>query len=473
MKLSTGRNRRVIAAFGVGLLVAGFFVHNALAASTQLYLSPASGSVTQDNNVAVSVRVGHGGSDESNAVQANLSYPTDKFQFVSTSLGSAYEIAAENTGGGGSVRIGLGSVDNVAGDQLVATVTFKALAGSGTGSITFAGDSDVVNTGVSVLAGTSGATYSFTTPPANPAPSSPAAPSNNPVSSNSSKPSTSTKPSASTPVATQSAPSADKTGPQISNIHTSSITYNGATIEWDTNEAAAGVVDYGPTSSYGVVASGGAATQKHSVPLDSALLKAGTTYHFRVTSIDAAGNQTASEDQTVRTRGYTVQVKVVDAAGVPLKDAKVGLSDVHKTSDAQGLVLFTDMPLGQQTITVEVKGASIVKSGINIEASVKDGQPQTQTHEVRVGRNPSSPSWVIPAVIVGGILLLAGTGFAYWYFFKREGFPIKPGAVDGGPAYPTSPLGAGPAPQNPIDTVPKPDLPGSGAVINPNKKEHP
>jgi peptidoglycan/xylan/chitin deacetylase (PgdA/CDA1 family) len=94
------------------------------------------------------------------------------------------------------------------------------------------------------------------------------------------------------------APPADTTPPVISGP-TANATQTAATIGWTTNEASTSQVEYGTTTAYG-----------NQTPLDSTLvtshgvtltnLTAGTDYHYRVTSKDAAGN-TATATGSVRT----------------------------------------------------------------------------------------------------------------------------------------------------------------------------
>lgn len=67
-----------------------------------------------------------------NAVQAEISYPESKLQFVEVnSVGSAYSISAEEVATGGLVKIVRAANPAVAGNQKVATITFKAIDGSG------------------------------------------------------------------------------------------------------------------------------------------------------------------------------------------------------------------------------------------------------------------------------------------------------------------------------------------------------
>jgi len=92
-----------------------------------------------------------------------------------------------------------------------------------------------------------------------------------------------------------SGPTPDTTPPSISGVTASGVNSATATITWTTNEASDSQVQYGTTMSYG-----------NSTPLDSSMvtshsqmvsgLTAGTTYHFRVKSKDAAGNLATSGD---------------------------------------------------------------------------------------------------------------------------------------------------------------------------------
>ncbi|OGC91155.1 MAG: hypothetical protein A2W25_10220 [candidate division Zixibacteria bacterium RBG_16_53_22] len=92
----------------------------------------------------------------------------------------------------------------------------------------------------------------------------------------------------------------DVTPPVISNVRSTDTTSNSVTIRWSTNENATSRVEYGLTTSYGSF-----------TPLDPTLvwshaqtitgLSPTTTYHYRVRSRDAAGNEAVSGDYTFRT----------------------------------------------------------------------------------------------------------------------------------------------------------------------------
>ncbi len=99
---------------------------------------------------------------------------------------------------------------------------------------------------------------------------------------------------------TSAGPSADTTGPVISSVLAQSITTGSATLTWTTDEPATSQVDFGLTNVYG------SSTTKDETLLMSHQqivtgLSAGSTYHFRVKSKDAAGNLSSSNDNSFQT----------------------------------------------------------------------------------------------------------------------------------------------------------------------------
>jgi concanavalin A-like lectin/glucanase superfamily protein/Big-like domain-containing protein/purple acid phosphatase-like protein len=98
---------------------------------------------------------------------------------------------------------------------------------------------------------------------------------------------------------------ADSTPPTISAVASSTVSSTGATIGWTTNEAGDSQVEYGSTTSYGSsTALNTALVTAHSQTLSE--LAAGTLYHYRVKSRDAAGNLATSGDNTFAATGGTV-----------------------------------------------------------------------------------------------------------------------------------------------------------------------
>ena len=87
----------------------------------------------------------------------------------------------------------------------------------------------------------------------------------------------------------------DVSGPVISDI---AVTQGGAqaTVTWTTDEPASSKVEFGSTASYGAVSQNAALVTSHS--LEMGPITCGHSYHFRITSIDAATNGTTTADQT-------------------------------------------------------------------------------------------------------------------------------------------------------------------------------
>ncbi|HEU5170880.1 MAG TPA: carbohydrate-binding protein [Gemmatimonadales bacterium] len=97
----------------------------------------------------------------------------------------------------------------------------------------------------------------------------------------------------------------DAAPPVISAVTVSGLTTSEATITWATNEPASAQVEYGTTTGYGTASAPSAVgSVTHTVVLSG--LAAGTPYHFRVRSGDAAGNLATSGDYTLATAAPVV-----------------------------------------------------------------------------------------------------------------------------------------------------------------------
>lgn len=105
--------------------------------------------------------------------------------------------------------------------------------------------------------------------------------------------------STATNATTQAPP--DTTPPTISSIALSGVTASSATITWTTNESSDTQVEYGLTASYGNSTTlNTSMVTSHLATLSG--LSAGTLYHYRVRSRDAAGNLGVSPDNILTTQ---------------------------------------------------------------------------------------------------------------------------------------------------------------------------
>jgi regulation of enolase protein 1 (concanavalin A-like superfamily) len=93
-------------------------------------------------------------------------------------------------------------------------------------------------------------------------------------------------------------PPGDTTPPVLSGVAAAPGSTT-ATVTWTTDEPADSRVEYGPTTAYGQTRSGSALVTSHSIGLSG--LTCATTYHYRVSSADAAGNRATGGDRTFTT----------------------------------------------------------------------------------------------------------------------------------------------------------------------------
>jgi len=254
--MKTFRPPHILKAFGLLLLSAV-----GAQAATTLSLSPASQTLPSTGTVAVAVRMNASG-DQVNACDIIVQFPSALFDINPSDIngtGSAFGIEAQASTGTvnattGFVRVVRGNIANVTGDQLIVTLTFRGKA-AGSASVTF-GNSVVLRSAdqVNVVTGTTGGTYTLTSP--------------------------------------------DSTAPTLSSI-SHNVFRTSATVTFTTNEAATHAIDYGLTTSYGTTVSSAALITSHTQLITG--LTAGTTYNYRIRATDAAGNQVTGSNRTMVT----------------------------------------------------------------------------------------------------------------------------------------------------------------------------
>lgn len=131
--------------------------------------------------------------------------------------------------------------------------------------------------------------------------------------------------------AVPSAPASDIAPPVLSLISASGVTQTGATIGWTTNEPADTLVEFGLTTAYGVMSALNTSLSTiHYAVVNG--LSAGTLYHYRVKSKDAAGNMSASSDFTFMTSPAAASGPVI--SGVATGDVGANGASIYWTTDA-------------------------------------------------------------------------------------------------------------------------------------------
>ena len=258
------------------ILIYLFWV-NSVSAST-LYLSPGSGSINQGGTLAVQVRLNTQG-EGVNAVSAYLSYPEDKLSVSYVKGGSSFAIEAENSFGGGAVKISRGSISPVSGNVTVATIGFKGKA-LGNATVAFIGGSAVPRASDSSdslnLGASSGGAYKI-------------------VAQQAQQADQTAKASPTTAPKTAIQLIAEK--PKISDIKVGNIGTSSATINWKTDKPADSTVDYGlEKGKYFITNSDDKLVTEHSLNLPGQILTPGTKFYFRILAKDAQGNTGQSDD---------------------------------------------------------------------------------------------------------------------------------------------------------------------------------
>ncbi len=174
----------------------------------------------------------------------------------------------------------------------------------------------------------------------------------------------------------------DATAPVVSGETTIGVTASSATVGWTTDEPADSQVEYGATTAYGSTTTRDATlSTSHLQTLTG--LSAGTTYHYRVRSGDAAGNVTLGADRTLTTvapdsvpptvgvtaptAGQTVSGVVglaataddnTGVAGVQFKVDGVAVGSEDTTSPYAASWTTTSVANGTHTVTATARDAA-------------------------------------------------------------------------------------------------------------------
>ncbi len=345
----------------------------------------------------------NGGGTPVNAVEADLNYPASQLQYVGLSYsGSAFSINTPSNGGGnGSISIQNGSVSAISGSALVATVTFKALASSGSAAIGISGSSNLINAndnsavaffgaGTSVKFGAAAASSAGSTTDAAPTPPK------------------------------------DTTPPTITAIKLSQVSPLGVTVTWTTNESSDSVVEFGLDTSYGLSTTASTPVTAHSLPLNSTFLTPETTFHYRVKSTDGAGNVATSPDQTFQLPGIPVTIIVRGPNGKPQAGAVVTIDNATGTTDSNGKVVLPS-GLGNKKITTVYQGVSVQKP-ITVERNVKTMPP----YQLDLSRQPLN-RWVLVSItlfiIIISLLAIDAMLFGSHFFARLAGLRYMPKAL--------------------------------------------
>ncbi len=362
---------------GIALLFSGIFLFwPAKIFAANLYLWPSSNTYGLGQTISVSVMVDTQG-ESVNAASVRLAYPQDKLQAVwISSRGSAFDVGAAESFGGGLVKIDRGKIPPpVTGQKLVAIVGFK-VAATGEAALSINSDSKVLRHGDSsnVLTGTGTAKFTLVEKVEGPTPT----------------------------------PTIVKVPPVISDLKVVEVGTNSAQIAWKTDKPSSSIVEYGineeSASQFPFSARDERLVIDHQVILDSRLLQPATTYHFRVASTDETGAEVVSDTQTFKTKGFSAEIKVHDKKGQPLKGVKVTVSSEPQTqiTNEEGIAVFEDLEPGKHMVVLDFGGKSIS------ETIILKAVPEPQSFEFSLEASPKiNPLFfALPILFILVILLV-------------------------------------------------------------------
>jgi len=257
-----------VALVGVSLLVVS---HAAQGDVIQLYLSPAANSTTTGTSYTVQIRLKVSGQNTIGYIKAELSFPQNLVSVSALSLSGSYCTGTDSTthlkssNSTGTIDIVTACDNNAAnGDFLIAS--FKVTSNSaGSANIAFTNQSSAQDSRQqpNLLTGTSGGSYTITAPAPAPSPTPTPTPSPAPTPSPTPTPTPTPKPSpapspSSAPTTLVASPSpapaasssttgnsSSTSAPIISGVHTTDITSNSVTLNWQTDASASYTIKYG------------------------------------------------------------------------------------------------------------------------------------------------------------------------------------------------------------------------------------
>lgn len=472
-----------------GVLV---FVREALAAGGQIYITPPSSSVQQGNNIGVDVRINPGAATDT--VTITVSYDPTKLKYVSTDYaGSPYntQIGASTT----SSSVNFTSTElggtPVSSDSQIAHLTFTALAGSGSTSLSVSGNA--ANGGVPTKPDAVGATLNFTTPPP---PTSGTGGGSGSGSSGGSGTPTPPPSTGGSGHASGGAPSnvgsttttqahASGTPPAIVS---QKVQYTQAVLSFTTKAPTQAYVRFGigsqltsttPVSDYATT---------HTIAIDPSLLVPGQTYSYVVVSTDQQGAVSQSAVQHFTTKGLKITVGVFDKNHMPLRGQEVTLHSTPQTAktDGQGFATFDNVAPGTHHV-IYTAGKQTYDEPVAVADNVqtKNGAQTATTQNFSVvygfeqsGLQIAGWVWALIAVVILGLLgLLAQTGRLGVSLQLRRGRPGAPlvsqPVVVNGISRGTMPAPAHSEPSGSklvderLGAIPAPDRPQPGSTIAP------
>lgn len=192
----------------------------------------------------------------------------------------------------------------------------------------------------------------------------------------------------------------------ITGAQAGSATASSFSVSWTTNQTANSQVDYGTTSAYGSSTTlNTTLVTSHQITVSS--LTAGTLYHFRVRSTDAANSKAAGADMTIATTGDTTPPTVSitsPAAGATLSaivtvsataSDNIGVTSVHFNVDGAN----TGLAIASAPYNYSLNTNTLSNGNHVLTAVASDAAGNTATSAaVSVKVNNTTPDTTPPTV---------------------------------------------------------------------------
>jgi PGF-pre-PGF domain-containing protein len=171
----------------------------------------------------------------------------------------------------------------------------------------------------------------------------------------------------------------DTAAPTFSSVTSTSISQTGATITWTTTEASTSQVLYGVTTSYGSHTTLDATkVTSHSQAITG--LIQGTTYHYKVISLDTAGNNGSSTDGTFTTASGTDTTPPSAITGLTVTDkhnAEATLTIAWTASAASDFVAYKVYRRTSSFTNVTLSGVTLLTTISSISTTTYDDASAT------------------------------------------------------------------------------------------------
>lgn len=397
----------ILVGFGVAPL--------ALATSSTMYLSPASKSVGSGQTVTENIYIDTG-SQQADTVNVVVHYDTSKLQYVSYTTGSSkfgLFPGTANASGGEVKWVGTDLGNSTTGEQYVGSVSFKSRASSGSTDLTLAG-SNIARAGNSLNPSLSGSTVSFTG-------SNGSSPSQPPSSSQSggngganTSPSSQSNTTSLTQTGIQKPTNLHKKVNNDVKLASISVQYTRADLHLAGQDITTASIRYGiREASLEHVSKATSPAKNHDITLVN--LQPASQYFYKVTTTDKTGHSTTGPIQSFMTKGFDLAVIVKDKNGKVLKGKTVVIdsADVQKTDTSdQGVAKFSNITPGLHHVSYTTDGQTYsakvtVKNNVHTEGAKQTATLQNVSVILPLVQPSSNASWIILAIIVAVIILLA------------------------------------------------------------------